>query len=375
MISRRKFLQIAGSAAVFSAVAGTGGYMFFNQPKFGDGITESDMKDILTSPYYSDREFKNIEPIIQTTSNDSNFLLSMKDILFPKKGILIPAVPLPSEKTNLYTLNPTQNSIIWMGHSTTYLQTDGMKILIDPVFSDYASPVSFINRAFLGSNIYNADDIPELDLLIISHDHWDHLDYATVMALKNKIHHIVCPLGVSSYFTAWGFDREKINAADWYENIRLNDNLIIHLVPSRHFSGRLFKRNQTQWAGIAIITTKHKIFYSGDGGYGKHFKEIGKIFGQFDLAVMENGQYNKSWKFVHMNPEESSQASIDINSKAVLPVHCGKFCLSNHSWQEPFERAVIASKNKNYRLLTPKIGEAAYFDDTSQQFSYWWKAL
>ncbi len=375
MISRRRFLQLTGSAAVLSAVAGTGGYMFFNQPKFGNGITESDMKKILASPHYIDGEFKNLEPIIQTASNDGSFLLSMKDILFPKQGILVPAVPLPSEKTNLHALNPAQNAVIWMGHSTTYLQTDGMKILIDPVFSDYASPVPFINRAFPGSNIYSADDIPELDLLIISHDHWDHLDYATVMALKNKIHHIVCPLGVSSYFSAWGFDSEKIHAADWYENVKLNDNLTIHLVPSRHFSGRLLKRNQTQWAGFAIITAKHQIFYSGDGGYGSHFKEIGKKFGQFDLAIMENGQYNKNWQFVHMTPEESSQAAVEVNAKTVLPVHDGKFCLSSHPWQEPFERAVAASKDKKYRLLTPKIGEATYFDDNTQQFSHWWENL
>ncbi len=375
MISRRRFLQITGSIAVFSAVATTGGYMFFNQAKFGNGITESDMKKILASPHYANGEFKNLEPIIQTRSNDGNFLLSMKDILFPKQGILVPAVPLPSEKTNLHALNPAQNALIWMGHSTTYLQLDGRKILIDPVFSDYASPVPFINRAFPGSNIYNADDIPELDLLIISHDHWDHLDYATVMALKNKIHNIVCPLGVSSYFTAWGFDSEKIHAADWYDHVKLNDNLTIHLVPSRHFSGRLLKRNQTQWAGFAIITPKHQIFYSGDGGYGTHFKEIGKKFGNFDLAIMENGQYNKNWQFVHMTPEESSQAAVELNAKTVLPVHNGKFCLSSHPWQEPFKRAVAASQNKKYRLLTPKIGETVYFDDATQQFSHWWENL
>lgn len=157
--------------------------------------------------------------------NKDNYYTCIKEILFPTKGVTIPKENIPTQKTDLKSLNPKENLLIWFGHSSFYLQIDDIKILVDPVFSDYASPLFFINKAFAGTNIYTANDIPDIDVLIISHDHWDHLDYATIMSLKHKIKHIVCPLGVSSHFYHWGFNPDIIHDEDSYNEIKLSDNL------------------------------------------------------------------------------------------------------------------------------------------------------
>ena len=231
------------------------------------------------------------------------------------------------------------------------------------MFSSYASPAFFINRAFDGSNIYAAADIPPVDVLVLSHDHWDHLDYPSVMALKDKAKHIICPLGVGEYFEQWGFDMARVYEEDWYTAIPLAGDLTVHVLPSQHFSGRLLKRNQTQWAGFAFITPGRRIYVSGDGGYGSYFRHIGEALGPFDLAVMENGQYNERWARIHLMPEEAAQAAVDVGAKAVLSMHNGKFALSRHPWAEPYQRLSAASIGKPYRLLTPKIGEAVRIGD------------
>ena len=217
--------------------------------------------------------------------------------------------------------------------------------------------------------------MPDIDVLIISHDHWDHLDYATIMSLKHKIKHIVCPLGVSSHFYHWGFNPDIIHDEDWYREIKLSDNLKIHILPSRHFSGRFLDNNKTLWASFAIITPTKKIFYSGDRGYSPQFREIGDYFQGFDLAIMENGQYNTSWAQIHMMPEEVAQATMDLQAKILLPVHCGKFALSPHHWQDPFERIYTASQNKSYKLLTPLLGETVFIDQNNQKFNKWWTTI
>lgn len=358
-----------------TAAVAVGGGTYLHLPKFGAKAEGARRERILASPHYMDGEFKNIEPIINVKS-DGNFLSSMKQLLFPTKGINVPDKDVPTKKTDLKALSKDEDVLIWMGHSSHYLQLGGKKILVDPVFSSYASPVPFLIRAFPGTSIYTVEDMPQqIDVLLISHDHWDHLDYATVMGLKDKIKNVVCPLGVGAHFESWGFAPEIIHEADWYEEIALEDMFKIYVLPSRHFSGRLFDRNQTLWGSFAFITPQKKVFYSGDGGYGKHFKEIGKMFGSFDLAIMEDGQYNTSWPMVHMMPEESAQAAIDIGAKLVVPVHAGKFCLSPHYWQEPYERIEKASIDfvNSYRLLTPEIGEAVYFAKNEQNFIEWWK--
>lgn len=371
-ISRRNFFKLAGITTALLAMGGIG---FINQPKIGRSPKGDKLAKILKSPRYVNGEFQNLEPTSVLVNKD-NYYNGIKEILFPTKGVTIPKENIPTQKTDLNALNPKENLLVWFGHSSFYLQIDGIKILVDPVFSDYASPLFFINKAFAGTNIYTANDMPDIDVLIISHDHWDHLDYATIMSLKHKIKHIVCPLGVSSHFYHWGFNPDIIHDEDWYNEIKLSDNLKIHILPSRHFSGRfLDNNNKTLWASFAIITPTKKIFYSGDGGYSPQFREIGDYFQGFDLAIMENGQYNTSWAQIHMMPEEVAQATMDLQAKMLLPVHCGKFALSPHHWQNPFERICTASQNKSYKLLTPLLGETVFLDQNNQKFNKWWTTI
>lgn len=371
-ISRRNFFKLAGITTALLAIDSIG---FINQPKIGRSPKGDELAKILKSPHYVNGELQNLEPTSVLVNKD-NYYNGIKEILFPTKGVTIPKENIPTQKTDLNALNPKENLLVWFGHSSFYLQIDGIKILVDPVFSDYASPLFFINKAFAGTNIYTANDMPDIDILIISHDHWDHLDYATVMSLKHKIKHIVCPLGVSSHFYHWGFNPDIIhNDEDWYNEIKLSDNLKIHILPSRHFSRRFLDNNKTLWASFAIITPTKKIFYSGDGGYSPQFREIGDYFQGFDLAIMENGQYNTSWAQIHMMPEEVAQATMDLQAKMLLPVHCGKFALSPHHWQDPFERIYTASQNKSYKLLTPLLGETVFLDQNNQQFNKWWTTI
>lgn len=181
--------------------------------------------------------------------------------------------------------------MVWLGHSSYFIQLDGQKILIDPVFSQYASPVFFVNKVFPGSSPFSTDDLPELDFLLITHDHWDHLDYPTVMALRSKTKKIVTGLGVGAHFDHWGFPSAMLHEADWNTHLQFG-SLGIHVLPARHFSGRSLWDNKTLWVAFALTGSKHCIFLSGDSGYGAHFKEIGEAFDGFDIVSLDTGQYD-----------------------------------------------------------------------------------
>ncbi|HBT9970317.1 TPA: LysR family transcriptional regulator [Klebsiella pneumoniae] len=273
----------------------------------------------------------------------------------------------------LATLPLGQDVMVWLGHSSWYLQLAGKRILIDPVFSDYAAPFSFINKAFPGDYPWRAEGMPEIDLLIISHDHYDHLDYATIRALLPKIKRVITPLGVGSHLRYWGMDGALITEADWQQAVPASDELTVHVLPARHFSGRGLKRNQTLWASFLFVTRQQKIYYSGDSGYGPHFKAIGNEFGPVDLAIMENGQYDQDWKYIHMMPDETAQAADDLRARAVLPGHAGRFVLAKHSWDEPYQRLAAASEGRAWRLLTPVQGEPVWVADKTQSFNAWWR--
>lgn len=283
-----------------------------------------------------------------------------------------PARAVPAVKIDLKALDPQQDTLVWLGHSSFFVQMAGRRMLVDPVFKPYAGPASFAGRAFDGTNLYTANDMPELDLLLITHDHWDHLDFETVTALESKTRRVLVPLGVGAHFQRWGYAREKVHEADWYETIALGDDLAIHLVPARHYSGRGLTRNKTLWTGFVLESGKLRVLLSGDTGYGPHFKEIGKRFGNFDLVALDMGQYDPRWPTIHMSPEEAAQAAQELNAKALLPAHVGRFSMARHAWDEPFERISAESRNKSYRLLTPRIGEAMHLGDAGQPFSPWW---
>lgn len=308
-------------------------------------------------------------------SEGVGFFTVLKEFLFYKNKSVKPVDTIPSIKTDLLNLDPAKDILVWFGHSSYFMQIDKKRILVDPVFSGAASPLSFNIKAFKGTDIYTTDDIPEIDFLFISHDHWDHLDYKTVLELKPKIKKIICAPGVGAHLEFWGFDKNNIIEKDWNETIDLGEGFVVNTAPGRHFSGRGFARNKSLWTSFILKTPTLKIFIGGDSGYDTHFAEIGKKFGPFDLAILENGQYNKNWKYIHMQPAEVLQAAKDLQAKRLFPVHNSKFALALHSWDEPLKKITELNNQANLTLATPMIGEPINLKDGSQKFSKWWKGV
>lgn len=282
---------------------------------------------------------------------------------------------IPSVKTDLKQLDSQQNVLIWFGHSSYFLQIDGKRILVDPVLSGSASPLPGGTQSFKGTDIYTPDDFPEIDYLFISHDHWDHLDYKTIKKIKPKIKKVITGLGMGEHLEYWGYDKEFIIEKDWNETIELDKGFTVHTTPARHFSGRGFTRNKALWLSFVLKTPSMNIFLGGDSGYDTHFAEIGKQFGPFDLAILENGQYDHRWKHIHMLPDEILTAAKELRAKRVLPVHSSKFVLSTHPWKEPLERISQNNVAENLNVITPMIGEVVNLKDPNQKFSKWWEAV
>lgn len=348
-----------------------GACLWLTQPKFGKNPEGARLETIQKSPNYVDGEFRNLIDTPKFTKDASTFSI-MRDHLLNPPVRLTPEVPIPVVKTDLKALVRSGDLVIWLGHSSYYIQLGGKRILLDPILSDHAAPLSFLNQAFAGTSIYTAEDIPEIDYLLISHEHWDHLDYPTAESLKEKVDHVVCPLGIGTYFEMWGYAANKISEGDWYDQFDFDDGINIQLLPARHYSNRLLKQNQTLWAGFALISAERKLFFSGDSGYGPHFSEIGRMFGGFDLAALDAGQYDERWANIHMTPEEAVMAAKDLKTDTLIPAHVGRFSISRHAWDEPFTRIAAASGDEAFQLLTPQIGEPVRLEGEQQKFAPWW---
>jgi L-ascorbate metabolism protein UlaG (beta-lactamase superfamily) len=347
-------------------------YAFMLQSKFGSKPAGQRLQTIQASGNYRKGQFQNLSVTPQLTGGASFGSVLMK-FIFGKKPRRMPAQRLPSVKTNLLQLRKEEDVLVWMGHSSYFMQVDGKTILVDPVLSGHASPLSFTTRSFAGADIYTTDDIPEIDFLFITHDHWDHLDYNTIKKLQPNIKTIITGLGTAAHLERWGFDTNSIIEKDWNESAALADGFTVTVTAARHFSGRTFVRNKAIWASFVLQTPAHKIFIGGDSGYDTHFKTIGNTHGPFDIAILECGQYDKNWKYIHMMPEETVQAAQDLQAKKLLAVHWGKFALANHPWDDPVNRVHKAATENNIPLLTPMIGEKVNINDDAQSFKTWWK--
>jgi L-ascorbate metabolism protein UlaG (beta-lactamase superfamily) len=348
-------------------------YLFMHGAQFGANPLGESLQKIRASPNYRDGQFQNLSNTPQLTEGASFFKI-LKKFFFDKSELRTPPAPLPSIKTDLLNLNKDKNILVWFGHSSYFMQIDGRTFLVDPVFSGNASPLRFTTKSFKGSDIYSVSDFPEIDYLIISHDHWDHLDYRTILQLKLKVKRVVTGLGTAAHLISWGYDKNRIEEKDWNEQFTPEDGFTLNAVPARHFSGRGFKRNRSIWLSFVLTTASKKIFIGGDSGYDHHFADIGNQYGPFDLAILEDGQYNRYWKYIHMSPEETVQAALDLKTEKLLPVHWGKFSLSIHSWDEPILRIKKEAERRNVKLLHPMIGELVYLD-SDQVFSSWWEGI
>ncbi len=321
-----------------------------------------------SSVNYKNGEFINQSPTVML-AEDASYLKLMGEF-FKRKQDRVPKNALPSLKSDVNLKRPGIG-IHWFGHSSYLISIDGFKVLVDPVFSGYASPFSFGVRAFPGSDIYKPVDFESIDLLILTHDHYDHLDYNTLLQLKGKVKQIVCSLGVSSHLLYWGFNEQIITELDWWQDKKINNHLNLTATPARHFSGRTFKRAQTLWSSFVLQTSYGSIFIGGDSGYDSHFKEINKAFGDFVLAFLECGQYNEKWPMIHMAPEQTAEAALDLNAEIVVPVHWGKFALAYHPWNEPVERVILRSSELKINVATPLIGEEFFLNNPNT--TYWWR--
>ena len=370
----QKNMKILGILVVIVLLIALTTVIILNQAKFGQLPKGERLERIKKSPNYRDGEFKNLSETPTITAEKSRFQVMM-DFMFRKKVRLSPKQDLPVVKTNIKALNSEEDVLLWFGHSSYFFRLNGKSFLVDPVFSDYASPFSFINKVFKGTNAFHAEDFPDIDYLIITHDHWDHLDYKTIINLKPKIKKVICSLGVGQHFEYWNFDPTDITELDWYEGTELTKDWQLTATPARHFSGRGMKGNQTFWASFVLQTPHYKLFLGGDGGYDKHFAEIGNKFGPFDLAILEQGQYDENWNLIHMMPNQVFKVAAELQTNQILPVHHSKFALANHPWDEPLNKIVENHTDSTISVLTPQIGELVLLKGSTQTFGKWWKGI
>jgi len=336
-------------------------------PQFGKAPEGEDLERISQSPHHDGEKFVNEIPTEEGTlstiwNNRDQFFGNVNtspDFVLPTR-FGPPELPIDSFA-----------AITWYGHSAFLIEMDGLRILIDPMLGEYAAPVSFGSKRFPYEQPIPIEELTDIDLLILSHDHYDHLDYPTILKLKGQVKHYFTPLGLGSHLKYWGIAESAITELDWWESISWK-GLNIAATPARHFSGRgLTKRNSSHWASWVLVGKHQKIYFSGDGGYGSHFKEIGEKYGPFDLAFLECGQYNKAWADIHMMPEESVQAGIDLNADLIMPIHWGAFQLAVHEWTDPIKRFKAKAKEEKRRMIHPYIGDRFVLGRDLPQEEWW----
>ncbi|MES2457737.1 MAG: MBL fold metallo-hydrolase [Bacteroidota bacterium] len=264
-----------------------------------------------------------------------------------------------------------RTKLIWFGHSSYFIHTAGLNILVDPVFSERPSPFTFLGtKRFAGTDFVRPEDFPELDVVLITHDHYDHLDYEVLKKLSAKTKRFITSLGVGAHLEHWGIPAAKVTELSWDEAFEYGP-LKFTALPARHFTGRKFKRNQTLWSAFVLQTPESKLYLGGDSGYDTHFKKAGENYGPFDIALLECGQYNAYWPWIHMFPEQAVQAALDLNAKVLMPVHWGKFALAMHDWDEPVIRVVAKAKAENLKITTPLPGESVILNERYPDKAWW----
>ncbi|MFD0670179.1 MBL fold metallo-hydrolase [Cohnella sp. GCM10027633] len=281
---------------------------------------------------------------------------------------------IPMEPLNADALRDGEPKAIWFGHSALLLQLDGLTLLLDPMFGKAPSPFPLVGGKRYGGKLpFDIDELPAIDAIVLSHDHYDHLDYGSIRKLRHKAQRFFVPLGVGAHLERWGISRDRIVEADWGDELTFN-GLKLACAPARHFSGRSVNdRMSTLWCSWVIEGKDAKVFFSGDSGYGPHFKQIGERYGPFDLTLMECGQYDVRWQLIHMLPEETVQAHKDVGGRVLLPIHWGAFTLSVHDWTDPVDRVLLAAAAEGVAVATPRIGQPVPIGKSEYPKDKWWK--
>ncbi|MCB2379919.1 MBL fold metallo-hydrolase [Hymenobacter sp. BT635] len=360
------------------AVLLVAGVAFANlSPELGGKPTKAQRAAYAKTGHYRDGEFQNLVPTTMMTGGSTVSVLWK--FLFSKTPDAMPPAPLPTQPLDSLSITRKTANLLrvtWFGHSASLVEIAGRNILFDPMLSVKMGPIPWVTpKRYNPALAITAEQLPPIDAVLISHDHYDHLDYQTIRRLKDKTAHFYVPLGVGAHLLAWGVAPEKVHELDWHDSVQLGGLTIIS-TPARHFSGRgLTNRNSTSWSSWVVKSASKRVFYSGDGGYGPHFQTIGRQHGPFDLALMECGQYDANWAQIHMLPEQTVQAARDVQARVLLPVHWGAFTEANHAWNDPIRRATTEATRLAQPITTPELGQPVTLGAGPLPQRPWWLSV
>ncbi|MFC4355469.1 MBL fold metallo-hydrolase [Chryseomicrobium palamuruense] len=364
---RNKKLWVAGAL-----LAGAAAYLV-TYPAFGKRVSRTEKKRYDELPHYTDGKFRNTPPIVSPGGLET--LQSLAKDFFVGKADLHPANPMPTEKF-IREIGLKTPHVTWFGHSCVLVEWEDKVLLVDPMFGKVPLPFPIKNMRYPSEEALDLNDLPVIDWVVYSHDHYDHLDYDTVQTIKDRVRKFIVPLGVGKRLEGWGVPTHRIFELDWWESYQ-DDGIRFHAASARHFSGRLgIDYAETLWCSWVFEWDNYRIFYSGDSGYGQHFEEIGRRYGPFDLVLMECGQYDERWPGVHMHPNESMKAFFDTGGAHLMPIHWGAFTLAFHTWDDPPEQMMHLGEEHQVHVVIPKIGEkldVAKLDD--YETTSWWKPV
>lgn len=326
-----------------------------------------------TSPQFVDGKFRNAKAIHRPSFTESVGI--MWKFAFRKPANTVPVSTIPVQALTLAQLKAApDNSLFRLGHSTILMKIHNEFFLTDPVFSERASPVQWAGPQRFHAPPISIEELPPIKAVILSHDHYDHLDHAAVLKLAAKTEHFITPLGVGDTLVEWGIGAAKVQQLDWWESTTIRGVKLV-ATPAQHFSGRgLTDGNKTLWASWVIEHAGMRVFFSGDSGYFDGFKAIGDKYGPFDLTMIETGAYDKQWPDVHMQPEQTLQAHLDLRGKVLMPIHNGTFDLGMHAWNDPFDRIAALAAQAGVTLTTPEMGEMRSMQQ-AQAGKAWWAGL
>jgi L-ascorbate metabolism protein UlaG (beta-lactamase superfamily) len=345
----RKFMTVLLAVAALLAAATWG---VFQLPQFGGRFEGERLEKMRRSAQWVNDRFENDPPQSTNSSLVSTIrLYSQGQVREPQ--FEIPVVALPPGMLE----RPAGDGLraIWFGHASVLVELDGMRFMVDPVLADVVSPLPVGPSRFHAPPVALAQ-LRGIDAVLISHDHYDHLDMATVQHLAAQGTHFYVGLGVGAHLERWGVPAAQVHEMQWWESVNMK-GVAIHSTPARHYSGRKRMDNSTLWTSWLVKGPAHAVFYSGDTGYAGHFKEIRQRLGDVDLTLVKVGAYGSTWLDIHMDPEHAVQAHVDLGGKALLPVHWATFNLAYHAWEEPIVRTLAAAKAQNVRVITPRVGE------------------
>jgi L-ascorbate metabolism protein UlaG (beta-lactamase superfamily) len=337
----------------------------------GGRATGPRLERMQKSPEWQGSHFENPQPIV----NDLWAAIVHQASSAPNVAPQSPPSTVPVEPGRFASPPPSGLRVTWLGHSTMVLEVDGHRFLTDPVWSERVGPVGCVGPKRFFPPLLAIRDLPPLDAVVLSHDHYDHLDYATIVALKDRDVTFVAPLGVGAHLERWGVPANNIVELDWWDSHSFGD-LTLRAVPARHASGRMLfvDDGATLWTGYAFLGARHRVYYSGDTGLFPGLRTIGERLGPFDLTLIEIGQYDQAWPDWHLGPEQAVEAHRRVRGAVMLPVHWGLFALASHGWTEPIERTLAAAREEDAVVISPRPGQSV--EPTMETpVEHWWPAL